>query len=258
MAVAFQPSERRPAAREAPARRGRWGLRLVAAMGGAAFALAFPAPGLWWWAYIGLVPVLELVSTSPDRREALWRCWSAGCGYFLVLYHWLMPSLSVFALPLVLVTGLVWLPWGLVAWWLLRAPRSAGRAAAAIVAVPAAWVLVEYARGWERLGGSWGVLGTSQWQVLPGLAVAALGGGWGLSFLLVATGTALAMVVRPGTGLGARLGAAVVVLLIGGAAGYGLTRSEPDVVGALRIGGVQPGVVDDRRERPGSASRCEP
>ena len=51
-------------------------------------------------------------------------------------------------------------------------------------------------------------------------------------------------------GPGARLGAAaVVVLLIGGAAGYGLTRSEPDVVGALRIGGVQPGVVDDRRER---------
>src|SRR5919106_2515571 len=95
-----------------------------------------------------------------------------------------------------------------------------------------------------------GLLGTSQWQVRPILAVAALGGLWALSFLLVCTGTALAVVVRPGTGPGARLGAAaVVVLLIGGAAGYGLTRSEPDVVGALRIGGVQPGVVDDRRER---------
>src|ERR671918_690735 len=190
MAVAFQPSERRPAAREAPARRGRWGLRLVAAMGGAAFALAFPAPGLWWWAYIGLVPVLELVSTSPDRREALWRCWSAGCGYFLALYHWLMPSLSVFALPLVLVTGLVWLPWGLVAWWLLRAPRSAGRAAAAIVAV------------------------------MPGLGTR----------------------VRLGAGAGA-------ALLVGGAVAYGLSRPEPDITATLRIGGVQPGVVDDRRER---------
>ena len=219
-------------------------------MGGAAFALAFPAPALWWWAYIGLVPVLELVSTSPDRREALWRCWSAGCGYFLVLYHWLMPSLSVFALPLVLVTGLVWLPWGLVAWWLLRAPRSAGRAAAAIVAVPAAWVLVEYARGWERLGGSWGVLGTSQWQVRPVLAVAALGGVWALSFLLVATGTALAVAVMPGLGTRVRLGAgAGAALLVGGAVAYGLSRPEPDITATLRIGGVQPGVVDDRRER---------
>ena len=219
-------------------------------MGGAAFALAFPAPGLWWWAYIGLVPVLELVSTSPDRREALWRCWSAGCGYFLALYHWLMPSLSVFALPLVLVTGLVWLPWGLVAWGLLRAPRSAGRAAAAIVAVPAAWVLVEYARGWERLGGSWGVLGTSQWQVRPVLAVAALGGVWALSFLLVATGTALAVAVMPGLGTRVRLGAgAGAALLVGGAVAYGLSRPEPDITATLRIGGVQPGVVDDRRER---------
>src|ERR687892_1224823 len=113
MAVAFQPSERRPAAREAPARRGRWGLRLVAAMGGAAFALAFPAPGLWWWAYIGLVPVLELVSTSPDRREALWRCWSAGGGYFLALYHLLVPSPSGFAPPPVLGEGVGWVPLGL-------------------------------------------------------------------------------------------------------------------------------------------------
>jgi apolipoprotein N-acyltransferase len=54
--------------------------------------------------------------------------------------------------------------------------------------------------------------------------------------------------VRPGTAWGMRLGAAaVVVVLIGGAAGYGLSRSDPDVQGTLRIGGVQPGVVEDRR-----------
>jgi apolipoprotein N-acyltransferase len=43
--------------------------------------------------------------------------------------------------------------------------------------------------------------------------------------------------------------AAVVVVLIGGAAGYGLSRSDPDVVGTVRIGGVQPGMVEDRRQR---------
>jgi apolipoprotein N-acyltransferase len=248
--VAVQPSERRRGASEAPARRGRWGLRLVAALGGAALALAFPEPGVWWWAYVGLVPVLALMSMASDRREALWRCWSAGCGFFVVLYHWLMPSLSVFAPPLVLATGLVWLPWGLVAWWLLRAPRSARRAAAAIVAVPSAWVLVEYVRAWERLGGSWGLLGSTQWQVRPILATAAVGGVWALSFLLVATGTALAVAVIPGVGTWMRVGAgAAAALLVGGAVAYGLGRPDPDVAGTLSVGGVQSGVVHDRRER---------
>lgn len=249
-AVAAERSDPGVRAGRAPTGWKRWGVRLAAAVAGAAVALAFPQSGLWWWAYAGLVPVLLLVGAAPSWREALWRCWSAGCGYFLVLYHWLLPQLSVFVVPLVLAVGLAWLPWGMAAWWLLRDPRSHRKVAAALVVVPSAWVVVEYLRSWDRLGGSWGLLGTSQWQVRPILAVAALGGVWALSFLLVCTGTALAVVVRPGTAWGVRLGAAaVVVVLVGGAAGYGLTRPDPDVVGTLRIGGVQPGKINDRRER---------
>jgi apolipoprotein N-acyltransferase len=232
------------------ARWGRWAFRVVAAVAGAGLALAFPEPGLWWWAYVGLVPGLVLVGTAPDRREALWRCWSAGCGYFLVLHYWLLPSLSMFALPLILVIGLVWLPWGLAAWWLLRAPRSTARLVAAVAVVPAAWVLVEYVRSWDRLGGSWGLLGASQWQVRPVLAVAALGGVWALSFLLVATGTALAVAVLPGVRTGGRvLAGAMVAVLVGGAVAYGSARSEPEVTGTLRVGGVQPGRIGDKEER---------
>src|SRR5215218_391508 len=36
----------------------------------AALALAFPEPGLWWWAYVGVVPVLVMVSTAPDGRAS--------------------------------------------------------------------------------------------------------------------------------------------------------------------------------------------
>ncbi len=249
-AMAAGRSDRVVQAGGAPTAWKQWGVRLGTAGAGAAVALAFPQSGLWWWAYVGLVPVLLLVEAAPGWREALWRCWSAGCGYFLVLYHWLLPQLSVFVVPLVLAVGLAWLPWGMAAWWLLHDPRSNRKAAAALVVVPSTWVVVEYLRSWDRLGGSWGLLGTSQWQVRPILAVAALGGVWALSFLLVCTGTALAVVARPGTAWGVRLGAAaVVVVLIGGAAGYGLSRPDPDVVGTLRIGGVQPGKIDDRRER---------
>jgi apolipoprotein N-acyltransferase len=247
--VTRQPSEEDGGSRGRTIGR-RWALRLVAAGSGASLGLAFPEAGLWWWAYLGLVPLVALISTAPDRSEALWRCWSGGCGFFLVLYHWLMAHLSVFALPLVLVMGLAWLPWGLAAWWLLREPRSAGRAAAAIVVVPSAWVLTEYLRSWHRLGGSWGVLGTSQWQVRPVLAVAALGGVWALSFLVLATGTALGVAVVPRVGGRVRVGAvAVAAVLVGGAVAYGLGRSEPELTGTLRIGGVQPGVVHDRPAR---------
>ena len=169
--VATERSDHLVHAGRAPTGRKRWGVRLGAAGAGSAVALAFPQSGLWWWAYAGLAPLL------------------------------LVPQLSVFALPLVLAVGLVWLPWGMAAWWLLRDPRPNGKVAALVV-VPSVWVLVEYLRSWDRLGGSWGLLGTSQWQVRPILAVAALGGLWALSFLLVCTGTALAVVVRPGTGLG--------------------------------------------------------
>jgi apolipoprotein N-acyltransferase len=248
--VAAQRSDHVVQAGRTPTRWKRWGVRMGAAAAGAAVALAFPQSGLWWWAYAGLAPVILLVAAAPSWREALWRCWSAGSGYFLVLYHWLLPQLSVFVVPLVLAVGVAWLPWGMAAWWLLRDPRSNRKVAAALVVVPSAWVVVEYLRSWDRLGGSWGLLGTSQWQVRPILAVAALGGVWALSFLLVGTGTALAVVVRPGTAWGMRLGAAAsMVVLIGGAAGYGLSRSDPDVVGTVRIGGVQPGKINDRRER---------
>jgi apolipoprotein N-acyltransferase len=245
--VTTRPAER---AQPVPIAGRRWAWRLAAAASGAALALAFPESGLWWWPYVGLVPLLVLIGTAPDRREALWLCWTGGCGYFAVLHHWLLAHLSVFALPLVLAMGLVWLPWGLAAWWLLHEPRSTGRTAAAIVVVPSVWVLTEYARSWDRLGGSWGVLGSSQWQIRPVLAVAALGGVWALSFLLVATSTALAAAAVPGVGTRARVGGVVVAaVLVGGAVAYGLGRSDPDVTGALRIGGVQPGVVHDRRAR---------
>lgn len=227
----------------------RWPIRGVAAVIGALLALVFPEPSLWWWAYVGLVPLLLLVRAAPDGREALWRTWFGGCGFFVTLHYWLIPSLSVFVVPVALVVGLAWLPWGAVAWWLLRDPTP-GRVAAAVAVVPSVWVLVEYARSWDVLGGSWGFLGLSQWQVRPILAVAALGGVWALSFLLVSTNVAMSAALAPGASATIRAGsAAFAVVLVAAAAAYGLARPDPDEVGELTIGASQPGVVHDAVER---------
>jgi apolipoprotein N-acyltransferase len=228
----------------------RWPLRVAALLAGSGFALIFPESPLWWWAYVGLVPVLLLIRAAPDMRESLWRTWAAACGFFVTLHYWLVPSLTVFTVPLVVLMGLVWLPWGAPAWRLLRTPPTLGRAATAVVVLPSVWVLTEYVRSWEVLGGSWGHIGASQWQARPILAVAALGGVWAISFLLVATNVALLLAVTRGVEHRTRVGAgALAILLVVAAASYGLTRPEPDVTGELSIGGVQPGVVHDPTER---------
>lgn len=217
---------------------------------GGALTLAFPKPALWWWAYVGLVPVLLLVVAAGDRREAVWRSWAAAVGFFGALHYWLIPHLSVFAVAVVAVVAIVWVPWGLAAWLLLRPPVPLHRLAAAVVVLPAIWLVVEYARSWDKLGGSWGLLGLTQWNMRPVLAVAALGGVWALSLLLLVTNVAVAAALArgvPTAGRVACVGLAVVFLV--GAVTYGMARDDPVVEGDLRLGGVQPGLIHDPGDR---------
>ena len=51
--------------------------------------------------------------------------------------------------------------------------------------------MTELVRSWQGLGGPWGLLGASQWQVPPALRVASVGGVWLVSLLVVAVNTAV-------------------------------------------------------------------
>lgn len=227
------PGDRRRAGR------GAW-RSLLAVCCGALPALAFPAPGLWWWAYLALVPWLSLIRTAPDARRAGLDGWFGGLGFMLALHHWLLPSLHVFLLPLAALLGLLWLPWG----WLVRAllggTPSPLRAAAALLAVPSGWLLVELVRSWEGLGGPWGLLGASQWQVPAALRLASVGGVWLVSLLVVAVNTSVVLLV---TARGLRfLGVAGLAgcALVTGTAAWGIP--VPRESGTVRVGLVQPGV----------------
>ncbi|SDQ40758.1 apolipoprotein N-acyltransferase [Thermostaphylospora chromogena] len=227
---------------------GRWGSRALAALTGACLALAFPPVGAWWWAWTGLVPLLILSARAGTFREAAWRGWFAAAGFFAVLQHWVLPSLGVFAPPAVALVGLVWMPFGLVAYAFLRRPTPARLLAAAAV-LPSVWVAVEALRSWRHLGGTWGLLGVSQWQTWPVLAVAALGGVWLLSFLLVAANVGLTAVVLPAALRTRLVGGGVALVLIAAAVGYGLTRPPPAVTGTMRVGGVQAGFAPGAERR---------
>ncbi|MFD8563584.1 hypothetical protein ACFV1N_40460 [Streptosporangium canum] len=161
-------------------------------------------------------------------------------GLLGTLHHWVLPFLGVFWPLAVLVIGLVWVPFGLVAYRLLRR-ISPARVGVALLVLPSVSVAVEALRSWQHLSGAWGLLGSSQWQVRLVLGLAALGGVWLLSFTLVTVNVGLAIGVLPDAGRRARLaGGGAAVALAALAACSGRVRLEPVVTGVMHVAGVQP------------------
>ncbi|MHA7958812.1 apolipoprotein N-acyltransferase [Streptomyces sp. L500] len=219
-----------------------WWRSVVSIAAGAVPALAFPEPSLWWLAWVGLVPWLLLIRSAPTGRRAALDGWLGGAGFLLAVHHWLLPSLHVFILVLVALLGTLWAPWGLLVHRLLAGSAGPGRVAAALVVVPSGWLLVELVRSWEYLGGPWGLLGASQWQVHPALRVASVGGVWLVGFLLVVVNTALAALVS--VPRGRAVAVAAVVTCAAAVIGVWAGAPAPQFAGTVRVALVQPGIID--------------
>ncbi|MFD9411848.1 apolipoprotein N-acyltransferase [Streptomyces sp. NPDC059989] len=213
----------------------------AAVAAGALPALAFPAPALWWFAYVALVPWMLLLRSAPTGRRAALEGWLGGAGFIVAVHHWLLPSLHVFLVPVAALLGLLWIPWALVVRELLGGLPAAGRAGAALVLVPAGWLLSELVRSWQGLGGPWGLLGASQWQVPPALRLASVGGVWLVSLLVVAVNCAVVLLITvPRARVPALAGMTGCAVLTGV---VWLWVPRPEVSGGLRVAVVQPGVV---------------
>ncbi|MFD8723150.1 apolipoprotein N-acyltransferase [Streptomyces sp. NPDC059629] len=230
-----------------------WRRSCVGALAGALPVLAFPAPSLWWFAHVALVPWLLLARSAPTGRRAAYDGWCGGFGFMVAVHHWLLPSLHVFIFLIAGLLSLLWAPWGWLARRLLGGTPSPGRAAIAVLVLPSGWLVVELVRSWQGLGGPWGMLGTTQWQVAPALRLASVGGVWLLSFLVVAVNVAVAVLVAVRE---ARVPAVASLVATAAATSAAWVWSpRPDVDGHVRIAVVQPGVLDggdrrfDREER---------
>lgn len=212
----------------------------AAVTAGALPALAFPEPGLWWLAYGALVPWMLLVRTAPTGRRAALDGWLGGLGFMLAVHHWLMPSLHVFTVLLAGLLGLLWAPWGWLVRRMLGGRPSPRRTAVALAVVPSGWLMIETVRSFEGLGGPWGLLGASQWEVAPALRLASVGGVWLVTLLVVAVNTALAVLLTVST--------ARTVAVTGLAASAVAVTSawlwvpRPEQSGQARVAVVQPGV----------------
>ena len=196
---------------------------LIALVAGAALAASFAPLGLWPLAVLCPAALMWLWQDAAPRESA-WLGFFFNAGTFGAGTYWLLISLPIGGAPIWLalllmlglcsIMGLYHAALGYVcARWL--PPTGAVRS---LVALPAAWLLVEWWRGWFLSGFSWLSLGYSQTDAwLAGLAPVA--GVYGVSAALLLSAGALVALLR-GTQR-ARV-CAVAVLLVPWAAGAAL------------------------------------
>ena len=162
----------------------------AALLGGGLLALAFAPFGIWPLAI--LCPALLFMlweGAAPRRAAALG--FTFGCGTFAAGTYWLYVSIHGFGkapvwLALALMVGLVAIMacyCALLGYFAARFLPARG-AARWMVGMPAAWVLLEWVRGWFLSGFGWLSLGYSQTDTwLAGWAP--VGGVYLLSLLLL-------------------------------------------------------------------------
>ncbi len=216
-------------------------VRYAALAAGVLPVLAFPAPSLGWLAWVVLAPGLLLMRAAPSAREAAIRAWWFGAGFIMAAHYWLVPNIGPALLLVAIVLGALWAGVGVSTWALLRPPMTLGRSLAALVVVPSYWLLVEWIRSWQALGGPWALLGASQWQHPAMLALASVGGVWLVSFALVAANTGIVILVTAPRAALRTVGAVAAVAAAGaGPLAFALTPvARP--AGQVTVALVQPG-----------------
>jgi apolipoprotein N-acyltransferase len=230
-------------------------VRYLTLLAGALPALAFPDANLEILAWFGLVPGLLLMRAAPSAREAAVRGWWFGAGFLMANLYWLAPELGPGLLLIAIVMGVLWTGVAVAAWGLLRPPVSVRRALAALVVLPSYWLVVEWIRSWQALGGPWAVLGASQWQHPAVLALAAVGGVWLVSFAIVAVNTGIVILMVCGSAGPRVLGAlAVAIAAVAGPVAFALTPATP-VARQVTIALVQPGIQRDPAVRASASQR---
>ncbi|MER7131761.1 nitrilase-related carbon-nitrogen hydrolase [Streptosporangium saharense] len=206
--------------------RPRGGLRstaLLTVLSAVLLGLGTGLAPLWWCAWIAALPVLVAATrTGPSLAFAAGTLAWLGAqtpmwGYYGGTLELPMPMVAGLILGTSALFGLA------VAAFCALAVQ--GRPVTAALTFPTAWVAVEFVVSLTLPHGAWWSLAYSQAEDLPVLQLASLTGPWGLTFLLLGTQAALAVLparLTP-TSSGLRLAGAVAAVLAL-VLGHGLVR----------------------------------
>ncbi len=227
--------------------RGRW----IASAAGAAFPLGF-APFDYYWLTPLLLGLLLLAWFDQPPKEAARRGFLFGAAAFIVGTYWLYISIRIFGgsplwLALMLMVGLSFimaLYFALLGFVVRHFPQSPVWVLALVI-FPAAWVLVEWLRGWFLTGFPWLSVGYGQIDG-PLAAWAPLFGVYGVSFVTTTVAAAIVLIL---VGQLRQRVAALVVLAAILLATLGLQNklwTRPDGP-SIRVALVQGAIEQDRK-----------
>ncbi|WP_431637930.1 nitrilase-related carbon-nitrogen hydrolase [Dyella sp. KULCS107] len=207
-------------------------------------AVALSAPGWWfgsglapqWWlTWLAPLPVLLLAPWVRRRWAAL----AAFAAYALGgLNQWSYLH-GYIGLPLATIVPAVAGPGVTLALCVLLFRRLLvrERPVAAALAVPALWVTIEYINTQLSPHGTFGSIAYTQMDALAILQLAAFTGLWGISFALLLVPAVLAVLAAPQVSArGRRAVAAVGVVLLGSALGFGVWRLQAPAASTVRVG----------------------
>jgi apolipoprotein N-acyltransferase len=201
----------------------------LAALGGVAFAAAFPPLDWSAAAWLALVPLLvACASLTPARAAIAGLCWTLGAaailarflpemlsGYFGLAPYW--SWLATLGAVVVLHGAFIA---AFAAWvaWLVR------RRAARPLLVASGWVACELARTHGELGSPWGLFAYSQIREPVLVQIADVVGAYGIGFVMAAVSASVAAAIAPRLRvrrLDLRWSASVVATLVAALLGYG-------------------------------------
>lgn len=169
-------------------------LLLAPVLSGALLVLTFPPYDLGWLAWVGLVPLLFVISRiSPWHAFIL--SFVGGVTFFAGVFNWVFEVAGyrfihhvILGIYLGTLSGLFGLAFGFISkrWGM----------ASALLAAPFVWVSLEYARSnMGFMGFPYGWLGYSQHAYPHIIQIASNTGAYGVSLLIVMVNSALAAVV---------------------------------------------------------------
>ena len=235
-------------------RRAGWPADLLAFAGGLMLPFAFSPFHLWPLALVSIA-ALFIAWNGASPWRALWRGWLHGLASFGAGVWWIVESFqfSNIALPvaIVLTVGFVVFLAGYPALLGAALARFAGSLSHGLrlaVVMPAAWVLVEWLRGWLLTGFTWLQLGYSQVDG-PLTGLLPLGGVYGTGLALAVLAGGLAWLV---VGRGLRIAGVLAAALAGvaGLASLGAREWTEPAGDALRVVLVQGNVPQDQKWLP--------
>ena len=185
------------------------GLRL-ALLAGILLWLANPTPSLWPLAWVAIAPLILSVTRAKRLRQAMWRGYLFGWVFLGMVWYWIGLTIGAWLhnsspgptsallgwggwFGLTFILAGFYALWGGMAWWLHQRLRE-GKITGGIyvLALAAAWVLIEYLRTRGTLTMPWAQLSYTQYKFLPVLQMADITGAYGVSFLMMLVNGAIA------------------------------------------------------------------